>query len=256
MAVFNNIIANADDFGLRTSISKAILYCFEQEYINSTSIITNGFFFEEAVDMYHTSTSIKNVGVHINLSEGKPVTNFNSKKFLDGNGNWNIKKVNKIYNVLNKEDQAAFSKEIYAQINKAIVNKIPIVHLDSHYHTHTLPCFYKLFLEAAKSFNLKIRLAQTFREDSYMKFYYRRYINNLFRASGKNYSDLFEDVSRFLQHKILNNNQVIEIMMHPDFDDSGVLFDHYHRDIPDFEKNGMKSLKDWICFLDNYSVKK
>lgn len=250
MNIPNNIIVNADDFGLRASVNKAILHCFEQGYINSTSLITNQFFFEAAADMFHANPVIHNVGVHVNLSEGRPLTNFNQKLYLDENGNWNNSKVSKKYSLLNNEAKSAFSKEIYAQINKAISSKIPIVHLDSHYHTHTLPGFYKLFLDAAKSYKLKIRIAQTYNENNYLKFYYRKYINGIFKANRNNYSDLFENLTQVLRRShLLNNEQVTEIMVHPDFDQSGILFDHY--DAGNLKEKGAKTIKDWICFLNN-----
>ena len=246
----NNIIANADDFGLKTSVNKAILYCFEQGYINSTSLMTNTFFFEEAVDIFQSNPVMKNIGVHVNLSEGKPLTNFNQRIYLDEDGNWNNDLILKKIQILSSEAKSAFSKEIHAQIDKAKSNKIPVVHLDSHYHSHTLPCFYKLFLEAAKFHELKIRLAQTYNENNYLKFYYRKYINMVFRTNHVNYSDLFDDVANFLKHtNSVNTNQIIEIMLHPDFNSSGVLFDHV--DIANFKKKEPKSIGDWITFLSN-----
>lgn len=248
MGIPDNIIVNADDFGLRSSVNKAILYCFEQEYINSTSLMTNVFFFDEAVDMLHSNKAIHNIGVHVNLSEGKPVSNFNQATYLDDNGNWDNSKINRKYSFLNKEVKEAFSKEIHAQIGKAIASKVPVLHLDSHYHTHTLPCFYKLFLEAAKFYKLKLRLAQTYKENSYIKFYYRQYINGVFKANHINYADLFENINRFLNNiNLINKKQVIEIMVHPEFDSSGVLFDHY--DIENFKNRNAKTIKDWILFL-------
>jgi predicted glycoside hydrolase/deacetylase ChbG (UPF0249 family) len=169
---------------------------------------------------------------------------------LDENGNWDNNKVNRKYAFLSNEAKSAFSREINAQIIKAKEHKIPIIHLDSHYHTHALPCFYQLFIEAAKSHKLKIRLAQTYRENSYLKFYYRRYINGIFKANHINYSDLFENVPRFLKNaNSLNTKQIMELMIHPDFDSSGVLFDHY--DIENHKDKEAKSIKDWISFLGN-----
>jgi predicted glycoside hydrolase/deacetylase ChbG (UPF0249 family) len=120
------------------------------------------------------------------------------------------------------------------------------MHLDSHLHLHTLPCFYKLFLAAAKQYKLKIRLAQTYNESSYLKFYYRKYINNIFRNEGFNYSDRFETVDRFLREKNITfeKNITTEVMLHPWFDANDVLTDHYDRG----------TLAKWIDFLNNQAV--
>jgi len=239
MHIPNTVIANADDLGYNLSVNKAILYCFEQGYINSTSLMTNTSSFDETADLIHRNPVISNIGIHVDLVEGKPLTNF-KEDYLDDAGNWDIKKTNKVFNPLNGAAKMAFSKEINAQVDKAVAAKISLVHLDSHLHLHTLPCFYKLFLAAAKHHKLKIRLAQTYKEGSRIKFYYRRYINNIFSKNGYNYSDHFETVEVFLQNKNLVNKKIItEVMLHPWFDPAGTLEDHYDKD----------TLTKWINFL-------
>jgi predicted glycoside hydrolase/deacetylase ChbG (UPF0249 family) len=240
MLIPENIIANADDLGYSTSVNKAILYCFQHGYINSTSLMTNMPFFKETVNFVLQNPVISNIGIHINLAEGRPITDFKEGYYLDSHGNWNIQKINRVFNSLNGNAKLAFSKEINAQIERALTEKIAVVHLDSHLHLHTLPCFYKLFLDAAKQYKLKIRLAQTYPEGSYLKFYYRKYINNLFRKVNCNYTDRFETVDRFLLHKDqLRKNIIIEVMLHPWFDSLGILEDHYERN----------TLSKWIAFL-------
>src|SRR5579863_2836224 len=174
------IIANADDLGYSTSVNNAILYCFEHGYINSTSLMTNMDGFEEAVNIVHEKPVIRNIGVHINLAEGRPLTNLKGNYF-DDEGNWDVYKTNRALNTLNYAGKSAFLKEIHAQINKVLAEKITVTHLDSHLHMHTLPYLYQLFLTAAKHYNLKLRLAQTYKKGNYLKYFYRQYINNLIR---------------------------------------------------------------------------
>ena len=99
MSIPNHIIANADDLGLDTSVNAAILNCFQRGYINSTSLMTNMGGFDEAADLIHSMPVIKNVGVHINLAEGKPLTNIDSR-YLDADGNWDVYKTKRSSNVL------------------------------------------------------------------------------------------------------------------------------------------------------------
>ncbi len=145
MLIPANILANADDLGYNTSVNKAILYCFEQGYINSTSLMTSTAYFDETVNLVHENTVITNIGIHVNLAEeGPPLTDF-SENYLDDAGNWDIRKTNRLFNPLDRASKTAFSKEINAQIERALAAKISVVHLDSHLHLHTLPCVYKLF---------------------------------------------------------------------------------------------------------------
>jgi predicted glycoside hydrolase/deacetylase ChbG (UPF0249 family) len=220
-----NLIVNADDFGLSKSVNSAVLICYNKGYINSSSVLTNTPGFEEAVFLIKNNSFIKNVGIHINLAEGKPLV-FNNSKFLDELGNWDINKTNKVTTLLNQGEQKEFMEEIYAQTDKAIASGISISHIDSHYHLHTLPCFYRLFLKAARHYKLKIRLAQTYREGSFIKYAYRKYINSLFIKNGLNYSERFETVGRFLNTQNANLTCTTEVMLHPDIDGRNELTDH------------------------------
>src|SRR6185312_6539579 len=159
--------------------------------------------------------------------------------FLDAAGNWDVYKTNKVLIKLSNSGKVAFAKEISAQIERALDNKIKLVHLDSHLHLHTLPAFRTLFVTAAERYKLKLRLAQTYNEGSYLKFYYRKYINGLIRKSGLNYADGFETVSRFLQYKNRPRKSTVEIMLHPDLDNTGALTDHFDD----------TTMKDWLRYL-------
>ena len=239
MLIPENIIVNADDFGLRPSINQAIVNCFEKGYINSTSFLTNTPYFEDTVHLIKDYKVISNIGIHVDLAEGRPITNFDKLTFLDDDGNWNLKETNKKIRVLDKNTKALFIKEIYAQIDKALAANIDITHLDSHHHLHTLPCFYPLFLQAAKQYGLKLRLAQTTNEGNYIKFSYRKFINRRFKVDHVQYSDYFENVHHFLKSDH-SRQGVTEIMLHPDLNELGEITDGYEA----------SEMKNWINFIE------
>lgn len=235
------IIVNADDIGLKSSVNKAILYCFEQGYINSTSLLTNMDCFDETVDLIHKNPVITNIGIHVNLAEGKPITDFKHQQFLNPDGSWNIYQTGKHLQVFDDKMKASFLNEINAQIEKALKADIKITHIDSHLHLHTLPAFHNLFIDVAKAHGLKLRLAQTYRENSFLKFFYRKYINNKIKKSNINYSYFFNTVDLFLSKKdYALNGRTVEIMVHPDFDNKGNLVDHV----------GPTSMVNWIAYLN------
>lgn len=239
MPIPSNIIANADDLGFSESVNKAILKCFENGYINSTSLMTNTPDFEVTIDLIHQNPVINNIGVHVDLAQFRPLTDL-QEDFLDAHGNWDVYKTNKVLLSLSESAKAAFAKEIDAQIQRALNKKVNIVHLDSHLHLHTLPAYYRLFLESAKKYRLKLRLAQTYNEGSYLKFYYRKYVNNLIRRAGLNYGDGFETVDRFLRVDNRPHKSIIEIMLHPDLDAANLLTDHFDND----------TIKNWLTYLE------
>jgi predicted glycoside hydrolase/deacetylase ChbG (UPF0249 family) len=238
MPIPSNVLANADDFGLNGTVNQAIMYCFEQGYINSASVLTNTIGFQESVELVHTTSYIRNLGVHVNLAEGKPLTNIN-RNFLNADGNFDVNKIGKKINFFSNNDKRDFANEIYAQINLTLVNKLPVTHLDSHYHLHTLPGFYKLFIMAARHFKLKLRLAQTYKEDSHIKFLYRKYINRVIINKQLNHSVYFETVDKFLKNQNGRRDNFVEIMLHPDFDLKGNITDHFDND----------SIINWINFV-------
>ena len=235
-----NVIANADDFGLNSSVNKAILYCYEKGYINSTSLMVNCDGFEEAVELTLQNDIIRNVGLHINLAEGKPVTDFVGKAFLTENGEWDIHKTGKKVRFLDSGTALSFYKEIEAQIDRALKAHIPLTHLDAHLHLHTLPGFNQIFLVLAKKHGLKLRLAQSFNEGNLLKFFFRNLLNKKIMAAGCNYSDRFQTVDYFIANSHLwHKNLRVEIMLHPDFNDQSELTDHY---LP-------SDMSNWIRFL-------
>ncbi len=247
MSIPNLIIVNADDIGLKTSVNSAILYCFEQGYINSTSLLTNMDCFDETVDLIHNNPVITNIGIHINFAEGKPVSNFKHQQFLNSDGTWNIYKTGKHLQVFNDEIKASFLTEINAQIDKALKANIQISHIDSHLHLHTLPAFYNIFIDVAKARKLKLRLAQTYKEHSFLKFLYRKIINIKIKNNNINYSDYFNTVDIFLAKKDrTQNGRTVEIMVHPDFDSQGDLIDHV----------GPTSMVNWIAYLNKSQLNK
>ncbi|TSD67004.1 ChbG/HpnK family deacetylase [Inquilinus sp. KBS0705] len=243
MLLNKNVIATADDFGLSSSVNRAILKCFDLSVINSTSFLTNTILFEESVNTLHQNPVIQNVGVHVNFTEGKPVSNFKLKKYLDSEGNWDSLKTTKVLSILNAEAKTAFTAEIDAQINKALSHNVTITHFDSHNHVHTLPQFQGVFFNAAKKHNLKLRLAQSYKENSYIKYTYRKYINNKLIANDLNYSDRFETVGYYLNNAHVNN-VVTEIMLHPDLDTNGNLTDHFEGSV----------LTEWINYIKKENV--
>lgn len=239
MPLDSSIIANADDFGLNASVNKAILFCFEKEYINSATLLTNTPGFEEAVQIIKENVCISNIGVHVNLAEGRPLTNV-PKRLLNEDGTWCLGQTNNILARFTRHEQQALLQEIHAQINKALQYGVPVSHIDSHYHLHTLPWLSRLFLQIARHYNLRVRLAQTYREGSYLKYWYRRYINQRLIDGHLNYTDKFETVGYFLGNRQTRpGHETVEVMLHPDFDAAGALTDHYDK----------PTMENWINYI-------
>lgn len=148
------LIVNADDFALTPGVSQGIIKAHKNGIVTSTTIMVNSPHFEEAVSILKATPSI-GVGVHLNLSWGKPLLPENFiLSLIDHNGKFYRKPHLLPSNVKTDEIQM----ELEAQINKAIDAGLKISHLDSHHHIHTSRLeFFQLCLKLAEKYKLPLR---------------------------------------------------------------------------------------------------
>ena len=68
------MIINADDFGYSDSVNNAIAECFQKGVINRTTIMVNMPQAANAAKLAREKGFFENVGLHINLTEGKALS--------------------------------------------------------------------------------------------------------------------------------------------------------------------------------------
>ncbi len=195
------LIINADDFGLSKSITDGIVEGIKGGYITSTTIMANMPFAEYAIKEA-LKNNIKCVGLHINLTVGKPL--IKNMRLTDENGiflynNRQIENKNLTY------DDAY--NEIMAQVNmveKLSSGKLKIDHLDCHHQLYKNINIKRAMNNVALKLNIPVRCkagedAKTPDElcDSFT-------INNVNLTNLKN-----------LILKFKSSNKVIELMTHP-----------------------------------------
>lgn len=138
MKIPENIIVNADDFGYSESVNEAITSAYLEGYINRTTIMVNmpttmsGVFRAKANDFTHA------IGLHLNLTEGYPLTNSMKEcdYFVDENGfKGNIRMLAK--RPIKRALLRILKKEISAQVAAYYDLGFTLEHLDSHHHVHT-----------------------------------------------------------------------------------------------------------------------
>ena len=67
------LIVNADDFGLTLGVSKGIVDAHREGIVRSTTLMANGAAFGTAVSISRRTPGL-GIGVHLNLTTGKPVS--------------------------------------------------------------------------------------------------------------------------------------------------------------------------------------
>src|SRR3977135_13419 len=67
-----NLIVNADDLGWTDGVNRGILEAFHNGIVTSTSLLANGAAFAGGAEAARSAPGL-GVGVHLNLSNGRPV---------------------------------------------------------------------------------------------------------------------------------------------------------------------------------------
>ena len=70
------LIVNADDFGLNEIENRAIAEAFEKGLIDRTTLLVNMPFAEDAMRLASEKGFADRVGLHVNLTSGRPLTSF------------------------------------------------------------------------------------------------------------------------------------------------------------------------------------
>ncbi len=145
----------ADDFGTCAAVDQGILRCRREGILTGASIAVNGDNAGAAVE--EARAGGLNLGVHVNLVDGKPLSPPDSiRTLLDGNGRfWGTSARFFARYWQGKIDSAHIRREAEAQIVSLLERGIHPTHIDSHQHVHLWHSLLPLFLELAKTYGIK-----------------------------------------------------------------------------------------------------
>jgi hypothetical protein len=226
------IIVNADDFGLSSSVNKAIVDSFNTGLINSTTILAGMPGFEEAVELAHENHFFNKTGIHLSLSCGHPLTEdiVNKDLFYIGDDS-GVKKFKRKLFLLSKEDQRITYNELATQIEYVRQAGIPITHVDTHHHIGDMWSVTQILLDLLKAYKIpSMRILNNLSQSSvFYKTGYRSIVNQYIKLHKANFSDYFgnlpESVSKLRSCGPKCKNRKIEIMVHPDYNNDGIIVD-------------------------------
>lgn len=249
-----SLIVNADDFGKSQEVNKAIEECFNKGFINRTTIMTNMPFAEEAYEIAEKNGFTDKVGIHLNLTEGMPLTDnikLNSN-FCDENGMFNAAFYHSTKKRLHMDGQSVndITEELRAQLTKYAQLGFSLNHIDSHHHVHTNYPVFKALKRLSEEFSFSsIRLSRNlYKGGSRLNRIYKCLFNKSVKKICRHTTDYFGSFKDAVDYfatefdeefvddaskkcvKFYSEND-LEIMVHPMYRD-GVLVD---TDIP-FEK--------------------
>ena len=145
------LIINAEDLGISLGVNKGIFEGLKQGFITSASLFMNGQYTDEAIK-FIKENNIKNVGVHLNLTYGKPILGEKVEKLTEPDGNFRYMCSMPFY--AKYEDVVL---ELDAQIQKFYQASITPSHLDFHHYFYSSNEVYTAYLELAKKYSLPVR---------------------------------------------------------------------------------------------------
>jgi predicted glycoside hydrolase/deacetylase ChbG (UPF0249 family) len=236
---FNKIIVNADDFGYSYTVNRAILQSFQRLLINSTSLMANMEGFGDAVGLVHAQRELQGkIGVHLNLTEGAPLSEEIRlcPRFCDAEGQFCYHRERPIF-LLSRSEKRAVYGEFSMQLDRVFAAGILPTHLDSHHHVHTEWGIAPIASRLAREYGIRrMRLTRNMgRRGGYAKQLYKVLFNywHIRRHGSFDRLDYFGDIAdmKFLLDTCTPAGKVIEIMVHPLFDEKGGLVDINRKDL-------------------------
>lgn len=233
------IIINSDDFGLDALTNKAIVDSFSQGLISSTTMLVNKEGFEDAITLIEKNSFLKDkVGLHFNLTDGKPLTDDikQCSRFCNSNGYFVFDRSKPVWKLSTIEKQA-ISKEITAQLDRCKKYNVVLTHIDSHHHVHNEWPIGNLLAGIARKRGIKrMRLSRNIGANlGTAKKYYKQLFNaNLKIARRMHTADYFGDVVDFnASASSLASSAITEIMVHAMYNKNGEIVDYDQRSLAD-----------------------
>lgn len=149
-------IFNADDFGMSRGVNQAIAKAYHEGVLNSTSIMINLNFVDEALELKKNMPDLA-VGLHLNLTNQYPLSNPTDIPLLvDDKGKFKNGFVNLLLlSFLHpKELRRQVELETRAQLEKVVKSGLTLSHIDSHRHIHHIPLIFNVVKKLAAEYGI------------------------------------------------------------------------------------------------------
>lgn len=208
------LIINADDFGFTKGCNDGIITALKEGLATDTTIMINMEDSSDAVEKAKQS-GIKRIGLHLNLTCGKPVLPPERvSSLVDENGNFYRRAAMLLPNMNLKEAEA----ELWSQVEKFTLTGMGLTHIDSHHHIHMYEGLTDIVIDIARK--LEIPLRQT--NDAVKEKIINKGVKTTDHFTMKFYGDgaTLENLCSILDRY---EDGVMEIMTHPAIPDQKLL---------------------------------
>lgn len=247
------IVVNADDFGKSESVNAAIAECFAKGIIHRTTLMVNMPAADAAVLLAKENGFFEHVGLHLNLTEGRPLTKEiqNNPLICDEKGNFHagFQKTMKYRLYMDELTISQIRTELEAQLEKYCSYGLTLMHVDSHHHVHTnYPVLRALKPLAAKYGFSSIRLGRNlYHGGNPLMRLYKCWYNHAIKKICQRTTDFFgsfRDAAAYFgfpfsekpeevlvekkaadSMKSFFDKNSLELMVHPMYSKQGILMD-------------------------------
>lgn len=220
------VVVNADDFGISAPVNDAVLGAFERGWISSASLMANMPGFGQACAMIREHALGGRIGIHLNLSEGHPLTSAirDCARVCGPRGELHMKPSTRFR--LSGAETRAIEDELQAQIAACLRAGVAPTHLDSHGHTHSQWPVGTLVLRLARHYGVPaVRLSRNCGPaPSIPKRLYKLAFNARLARAGVARVRWFGSATDAAE-PIARNQGPVEIMVHPAPGPQGVIVD-------------------------------
>jgi chitin disaccharide deacetylase len=145
------LIVNADDYGYFRCVSNGILKAAAHGIVTATGVFANATAFAEHATRLRDVDTL-DVGVHLNLTEGLPLTAELQSRLARWSGRFPGKFAMAGAIVTGTVQTEDVSREWRAQIERCLASGLRVRFLNSHEHVHMLPALFPVIKVLAKDY--------------------------------------------------------------------------------------------------------
>jgi predicted glycoside hydrolase/deacetylase ChbG (UPF0249 family) len=243
------VIVTADDFGLSAEVNEAILEAFRRGFISATSVMANMPGFEPACEIAHEYGLTGQVGSHLVLTEGEPLSDGirSCRRFCDSEGRFRYWRGSDRALRLSRLERTAVERELRMQILRCRDRGLEVAHLDSHHHVHNKHAIGSIVISIAQELAIRrVRLAHNAgARTGLANRASKAWLNRSLRRKGLAATRWFGGIEDYLRLRTTMPAAKLdsfEIVTHPVLRE-GLLVDAQHPDRP------LQLLLDWVAAI-------
>jgi predicted glycoside hydrolase/deacetylase ChbG (UPF0249 family) len=245
----STVIITADDLGIDRASTDAIIEALARGWVTHASLLVNLGHADDACAQARARGLDARIGVHLNFSEGEPLTGpiRDCDTFCAGGQFLHVEQFPR-YRRLNAEEKALVAAEVHAQLAAAFDRGITVSHLDSHNDVHIAPSIARIVAYVACELRIpRVRISRNcgLRQGVLRRVHHRTYNAWLTRRGlrGVRYYGTVDDMVWLGRRGDLDRQTSVEVMTHPRRGSDGEILD-----VPSMEPlaNRLKRLRPYL----------